>query len=370
MRGWRGSDGAREVLERRSIKAVPGPLVRRDGTDRPVERDRRLVPVENGPLQPTAAPVEGETSQRREQCRSHPESAMRGPDVEILEIDAGSSRPGGEAPVVQGHADDEVAGSRDPRESARLPPEQRELEHRVVDLDPVACPLVLSELTDQLDQDGDIGSSRCTYHLLDRIRGDAPLEFSGGSRFRRRSSGVGPWRIMECLDDDGEKVRVGEDETENLLLLEPCELIVLLRRTILRFSRPGVDDEDTSVELSSSQPRDKTSGIGSDHDSELFEQLAGEGIAIRLALSDVTTRRVPAVRSPQPRRVPVNEQNSPRAQQQAAHDVVEPGGSLGHSLSSGGDRSSSVWRLDHRATSSSISEAALVRQPSSESAPA
>ncbi len=139
---------------------------------------------------------------------------------------------------------------------------------------------------------------------------------------------------MECLDDDVEKVRVGEDETENLLLLEPCEIIVLLRRLILRFSRPGVDDEDTSVELSSSQPRDKTSGIGSDHDPELFEQLAGEGITIRLALLDVTTRRVPAVRSPHPRRVPVNEQNSPRAQQQAAHDVVEPGGSLGHSVSS------------------------------------
>jgi hypothetical protein len=64
----------------------------------------------------------------------------------------------------------------------------------------------------------------------------------------------------------------------------------------------------------------------------------------------------------------VNEQNSSRPHQQAAHDVVESGGSLGHLISSGGDRLS-VRPLDYLATSASISEAALVRQPSSESAP-
>ena len=173
---------------------------------------------------------------------------------------------------------------------------------------------------------------------------------------------------MKYLDDDVEKVRVGEDETGNLLLLEPCEIIVLFRRPILRLSGPGVDDEDASVELSSRQPRDKTNGIGGDQDSEFFEQLAGESVDVRLALLDMTTGRVPAERSPRTRRVSVNEQNSSRPHQQAAHDVVESGGSLGHLISSGGDRLS-VRPLDYLATSASISEAALVRQPSSESAP-
>ena len=95
---------------------------------------------------------------------------MSGADIEILEIDAGPSCPGGEASVVQGHSDDEVVGHRDARKSARLRPEERAFEHHVVDLDFAACALVLRELTYQLDQDGDISPSRCTYHLLDRIR--------------------------------------------------------------------------------------------------------------------------------------------------------------------------------------------------------
>ena len=126
--GSRPSKGARKVPERRPSKAVPGPLVRSDGTDRLVERDRGLVPVEDGPLEPTAVLVESETSQRREQCSSYPKSAVRGPDIEILEIDTGSSRPGGKAPVVQGHANYEVVDGRDPRKDARLRPEQRALE--------------------------------------------------------------------------------------------------------------------------------------------------------------------------------------------------------------------------------------------------
>ena len=96
----------------------------------------------------------------------------------------------------------------------------------------------------------------------------------------------------------------------SLLLLEPCEthrappapdsgaLRTRSRRRIPgRRTGPG-------------QPRNKTSGIGSDHDSELFEQLAGEGIAIRLALLDVTTRASQQFGAHSARRVSVNEQDS------------------------------------------------------------
>src|SRR5208283_5907290 len=51
-----------------------------------------------------------------------------------------------------------------------LRPEQRPFEHHVVDLDLVKRPLVVRELTDQLDEGGDVRSSRRTYHLDDRIR--------------------------------------------------------------------------------------------------------------------------------------------------------------------------------------------------------
>lgn len=115
---------------------------------------------------------------------------------------------------------------------------------------------------------------------------------------------------MERGDDDVEKVRVGEDEVGDLLLPEPGEIIVLLRCPILRLSRPGVDNEDASVELRSGQPRDKARSVGGDHDSEFFEQLAGKGFEIRLALLDVTSGRVPAVWSPLARRASVHEQDA------------------------------------------------------------
>ena len=42
-------------------------------------------------------------------------------------------------------------------------------EHLVVDLDLVARPLVFRELTDQLDKDGDVRSSRRAYHLANLL---------------------------------------------------------------------------------------------------------------------------------------------------------------------------------------------------------
>jgi hypothetical protein len=101
---------------------------------------------------------------------------------------------------------------------------------------------------------------------------------------------------MECFDHDVEKVRVGQDEAGKLALVEPRETVVLFRRPILGLSGPGVDDEYPGVEGGPGQPRNEASVAN--HDSEFFEKLAGEGIDVRLALFDVASGGIPAVRRP------------------------------------------------------------------------
>jgi hypothetical protein len=74
------------------------------------------------------------------------------------------SCPGREAPVVEGHRDDYFARARYERERARFRPEKSALEQRFVDLDLVARPLKLGELSDQLDEGRDICNRCWTNH--------------------------------------------------------------------------------------------------------------------------------------------------------------------------------------------------------------
>jgi hypothetical protein len=106
---------------------------------------------------------------------------------------------------------------------------------------------------------------------------------------------------------------------------------VLFGRAVLRLSGPGVEHEYASVEVAAGHAADKAGVAGSDLDSQLFSHLTSERVEGRLALLNVTSRHVPAIRCPQPRPVPVHEQDSVCSHENAAHDVVEGTGNLDHS---------------------------------------
>jgi hypothetical protein len=144
--------------------------------------------------------------------------------------------------------------------------------------------------------------------------------------------------LTKCLDDDVEKFRVGEHKAGGMLLVEPPELVVLLRCTVLGISRPAGDGEDPGVIVSPGQPSDKTNVVRHDDHPKFLAHLACEGIEIRLALLDVPSGGIPAARGPYTRGISMDQQDPPRSHEQATNDVVEPRG-LGHlSILDGDDR--------------------------------
>ena len=86
--------------------------------------------------------------------------------------------------------------------------------------------------------------------------------------------------MMQGLDNDGAKVRVGKGEAGKLLLLEPSEIVMLVGCPIPRVSGPRLDCEDANVEVIPSQSADEASATCSDHDAELFQQLASKGVEV------------------------------------------------------------------------------------------
>src|SRR5205823_2810534 len=90
-----------------------------------VERDRRCVPVEHGPLEPRAAPLDGEARGVREERGPDAVSPVRGLDEEILEVET-RRRP--ESRVVveeEREADGRSARLRDER--LGIPPRAEEM---------------------------------------------------------------------------------------------------------------------------------------------------------------------------------------------------------------------------------------------------
>jgi len=134
--------------------------------------------------------------------------------------------------------------------------------------------------------------------------------------------GGGPVKLLE---DDVEKVRVGKDKVKELLFCKPREIVVFLRRTVFGLSEKRADQKDAGVEVRAGEAPDEAGVVRTHHDPDLFEKLPGEGIGVRFAEFNVAPGRIPAVWGPQPRGVPVHEQDAFGPDQKAANDVVKPG---------------------------------------------
>src|SRR5258706_15216881 len=78
-----------ELRERRTREALDDPLLHRRGTEARVEPDRRLVPVEHGPLEAPVVPLDSDPRERRHQRTADAASARDRPHEQILEIEAG-----------------------------------------------------------------------------------------------------------------------------------------------------------------------------------------------------------------------------------------------------------------------------------------
>lgn len=102
------------------------PLVHGRGADGLVELDARLVPLEDGPLE--AATVHGDDllGQLDQQLLAVALFALRGPDKEVLEVDAALGAPGAVVVKVQGHAGGR-AGLVEQQQAARRPGRRRRL---------------------------------------------------------------------------------------------------------------------------------------------------------------------------------------------------------------------------------------------------
>src|SRR4051812_35265199 len=87
---------AGEPVQSLSRHPVHAPVAHGYGADRFVELDGWFVPVENGPLQPSAAALFGQPREAREHRFSYPPSTELGPDVDVLQVDTRLSQKGRE----------------------------------------------------------------------------------------------------------------------------------------------------------------------------------------------------------------------------------------------------------------------------------
>src|SRR5690606_2351518 len=67
----------------------------RAGSERLVETNRGRVPVEHRPLEPSAAPLDGEPRHRLQEGLPVTVAALLGEHEQILQVDAGLAEPGG-----------------------------------------------------------------------------------------------------------------------------------------------------------------------------------------------------------------------------------------------------------------------------------
>jgi hypothetical protein len=75
----------RQTFQRAAGHARDPPVGQDDGTERFVEADRALVPVEDRPLETTALAVAGNRRERGEKRFPNAVAAVLGPDEEIFE---------------------------------------------------------------------------------------------------------------------------------------------------------------------------------------------------------------------------------------------------------------------------------------------
>src|ERR1700723_1795522 len=91
---WASSAG-REPGERVARQPLDGPLVHADGADGAVEADGGLVPVEDRPLEPAIAALGAHLRQPRQERLAVAAASLVLPHVQVLEVDAAATGPGG-----------------------------------------------------------------------------------------------------------------------------------------------------------------------------------------------------------------------------------------------------------------------------------
>src|SRR2546423_13553202 len=115
------------------------PLVLCHSADGFVKGYGRLVPIEDGPFQPTVVSFDCDLRKRLQQASAEPEPAVLGLDVEVLEIDAVYADPGGEVEEPQRHTDDHAVHLCDMAERGRRRTEQRVGPQRWRELHLIRC---------------------------------------------------------------------------------------------------------------------------------------------------------------------------------------------------------------------------------------
>ena len=153
-----------ERAQRVPGQSVCGPSIERDRADGSVERDRRFVPVEYGPLHAGESFVHREASDESEQGVTDSSAAVLGLDVEVYDVNSRTPSPGRKGTGVDHHPYRFIFFDRQSGECARLGIKQRRPEELLVDLDLIGRTLKLRELVNQSNECWEILTSSWPNH--------------------------------------------------------------------------------------------------------------------------------------------------------------------------------------------------------------
>src|SRR6266566_8723384 len=173
-RRWRRSNSrflalARDLSERIARQAKRHPIVHGFRANLSVERNRQLVPAKYCPVHSTAIALEGEASQRAQQRESHAVLPRRRPDEEIFQINTALAEPGGivvEEERKAGWLVTQIGNQHFRRGSLseKCPGDIVVGDGGLTRL----CPLVFSELENELAYEGNVFLRCGDYSRLDR----------------------------------------------------------------------------------------------------------------------------------------------------------------------------------------------------------
>ena len=154
-----------KLAQRLVGQPVHGPLVLRPGTQRPVELDRRGVPVQHRPLEPLVPALHTDPCQLLQQRPAVAGTTLIRTDIQILQIDPVHPTPRREVEKPQREARHlALVRLRDMREHPGPLPEQRLPQLRLARPRLVRNLLVRGELTDHGMDLGHIGRGGFTNH--------------------------------------------------------------------------------------------------------------------------------------------------------------------------------------------------------------
>ena len=159
-----------ELGQGRARQPERRPVVVGDRSERPVEVDGGLVPVEHGPFEPGATPVQCPGGQRTEQGPAHPPGTVLGDDEKILQVQAMAAGPGREGHEVHGDAYDLAFRLCYQGEDLRAGTEKGAPEVFLGGLDGVLGALVAGQLAHQVDHLADVVGDRVAYQHSLRAR--------------------------------------------------------------------------------------------------------------------------------------------------------------------------------------------------------